>query len=322
MIKQTVQKISSIKLLQNIDNQISLTLGDELPILSKLKEYTINSGGKRVRSLLSCYLDSIFEKENETIYGIAGIIEIIHAASLLHDDVLDDASTRRGKPSGKTIFGSKEVILGGDYMLSCAIRKLNEYKDPRLMDVFTRVIKDLSVGELLQMDNIQSSSLTLETYYRIIYCKTASLFKSSCEAVGIIAGQPESIVTQLSELGEKLGILFQIRDDYLDYFNAKLLNKPPFQDFENACFTYPVLCIENKAERQEINKFFSKQPGDRKEEETKKQLLQRLKEYKSDEKTLEYLNSLYNDINERLNLLPDSQATSKITEQIDKLMEI
>ena len=321
-MKQTIKNLASNKLLKDIDNQISLILGDELPILSKLKKYTTESGGKRVRSLLSCYLSSIFENDDEKIFGIAGVIEIIHAASLLHDDVLDDASTRRGKPSGKTIFGSKEVILGGDYMLSCAIRKLNEYEDPRLMDIFTRVIKDLSIGELLQMENIQSSSLSLETYNRIIYCKTASLFKSSCEAVGIVTRQPEITIFKLSELGEKLGILFQIRDDYLDYFNAKLLNKPPFQDFENGFFTYPVLCIENRSARAEINSFFSKDAVVRKEEKTKKELLQVLKDSQSNETTLHYLNTLYNEIKEQLDSLPDSPAKGKILDQIAKLMNV
>jgi len=305
-----------------IDNEIKNIMGDELPILSQLKSYVVKSGGKRLRSLLTCQLAALYEINNSAIYTIAAIVEIIHAASLLHDDVLDDSKTRRGKPSGKEIFGAKEVILGGDYMLAVAIHKISEFNNSSLVKIFTQVVKDLTIAELLQLQYANTSEINLDTYMKIIYGKTASLFRTACEAVAIFGGKEEYEIEQIGKLGTNLGILFQIRDDYLDYFNPSLLQKPPMQDFENQFYTYPIINYfeQNGAEKNKITEFFNLDLNDRKKSKTQNQLLSLLKELNCDSMTLAYMNELKNDVLDQLNPFNNSTELKQLKFQIEKLM--
>jgi len=322
-MSKPVLKYSTQKYIEKIDTEIRNILGDEIPILSKLKDYTVESGGKRVRSILVCLLAELYGELEDDIFTLAAVIEIIHAASLLHDDVLDNSLTRRGKPSGKEIFGSKEVILGGDYMLACAIRKLNDYENPALMDVFTRVIRDLSISELVQMEYANNSDITLDIYYKIIYGKTASLFQTACEAVAIYTQKSKVEIEAIGNFGKNLGLLFQIRDDYLDYFNNTLLNKSAFQDFENGYYTYPVLIVREKGipeVSKRIENLFNLKHSDRTEKNVHKDILKILNENNAQDLTRERINELFSLISEQLNSFPQSDYKNKIERQIENLM--
>ncbi|MES0489165.1 MAG: polyprenyl synthetase family protein [Leptospirales bacterium] len=317
-------KYRSQKYIGKIDNEIQNILGDEIFLITKLKEYIVESGGKRVRSILACLLAELYGELEDDIFALAGVVEIIHAASLLHDDVLDNSSTRRGKPSGKEIFGPKEVILGGDYMLACAIRKLNYYENPALMDVFTRVIRDLSISELIQMEYANNPDITLDLYYKIIYGKTASLFQTACEAVAIYTQKSEDEKHTIGEFGKNLGLLFQIRDDYLDYFNNTLLNKPAFQDFENGYYTYPVLVVREQGGAEvskRIDNLFNSKISNRKDKTVQKEILQVLNEHHAQELSRKKINELFDLIQKQLSGYPESDYKDKITSQIENLMD-
>ena len=313
----------------NINNSIQQILGDELPVLTRLKQYTIESGGKRIRSLVAYYVSEIYSAQKfgmqQEIYKISAIVEIIHAASLLHDDVLDDANTRRGKPSGKTIFGSKEVILGGDYMFATAIRSLNDFQNPALMDIFTRVIRDLSIAELKQLEYEKRPEITYKTYHEIIYGKTGSLFQTACEGIAIHMKRPADEILRIAEMGKNLGMLFQMRDDYLDYFNSALLNKPPYQDFENGLYTFPVLLVRDSMDatgKNELVSYFDMTEVQRKEDVTIEKFLALLEKYNAKGICLEKLKEIETHLLEQVTSLPDHEYRRKIENQITKLMEL
>jgi len=313
----------------HINNSIDRILGDELPVLTKMRRYTIESGGKRIRSLVGYYIAEMFSAREQgleqDIYKICAIVEIIHAASLLHDDVLDDANTRRGKPSGKKIFGSKEVILGGDYMFATAIRSLNDFENPALMDIFTRVIRDLSIAELMQLEFERRPEITYENYLQIIYGKTGSLFQTACEGVAIHVKRPVGEINLIAETGKNLGMLFQMRDDYLDYFNSALLNKPPYQDFENGLFTFPILLVRdsmNDEAKKELLSYFSMTEAQRKQPSTIESFLKFLEQHHTKSICLEKLKTMETDLLEKIASLPDHEYRQKIEQQIIKLMEL
>ncbi|MDH4262781.1 MAG: polyprenyl synthetase family protein [Spirochaetia bacterium] len=313
----------------NINNSIDNILGNELQILTKLKQFTIESGGKRIRSLMAFYIAEMFDAHKQgidkDIYKISAIVEIIHAASLLHDDVLDDANTRRGKPSGKNIFGSKEVILGGDYMFATAIRSLNDFENPGLMDIFTRVIRDLSIAELLQMEYEKRPDITFDDYLRIIYGKTGSLFQTACEGIAIHMKRSKDEISHIAETGKNLGMLFQMRDDYLDYFNSSLLNKPPYQDFENGLYTFPILLIRDSMDESgklELASYFSLTEAQRKESKTIERFLKLLENFNAKKTCLEHLKKSENQLLKQIKKLPDHEYRKKIENQIIKLMEL
>lgn len=313
------------RIILGTNEEIGKILGDELPILSQLKEYVIKSGGKRVRSLVACYLAQMYSGMDRDTFKVSAVVEIIHAASLLHDDVLDDANVRRGKPSGKNLFGSKEVILGGDYMFATAIRRLNDYENPALMDIFTRVIRDLAMAELFQLAYEKNPEITMDNYFRIIYGKTGSLFQTACEGVAIQQNLEKSEIELCADIGKNLGMIFQIRDDYLDYFNSALLDKLPFQDFENGLYTFPVLYVRekmNEDEQDELMAIFNLPENEKKTDEGKKKLMDLLEKKQAQKICLEYMNNMAERLLAQINQLPEHEYRSKIENQVKQLMQV
>lgn len=147
-------KVSVLKdsLIRKFDKKLETIIREDLKILSEIKTYTIQSGGKRIRPILHYCLCQLLGYSGKHWLDVGAIAELIHAASLLHDDVVDEAETRRGLQSVGSKFGNKTAILAGDYLLACGIDHLNGLGYPELMEVFTQVIKDLSVSELIQME--------------------------------------------------------------------------------------------------------------------------------------------------------------------------
>ena len=315
------EKASASIIIKAVDAELENIIGEDLPILKDIKKFVVNSGGKRIRPLLLCLTSDLYEAEKQGSRTLAAITEIIHAASLLHDDVLDDSETRRGKPSGKSIFGSKEVILGGDYLLACGIKRLNEFQNQKLMSIFTKVIHDLSVAELLQMEYETNPDINFDIYYKIIYGKTASLFEAACEAAAVWANLNEDEFYNLSALGKNLGLFFQIRDDYLDYYNASLLKKNPFQDFQRGIYTYPVIVLKNNSrESEKIQQYFEKSIEERKNSQIQNNFLDILTESGSKQKTEEKLKNLSDDIIKSIEKLPQKPSKNLIQSQFEKLL--
>ena len=316
------EKVSASLLTKAVDHELGNIIGEALPILKDIKNFVIESGGKRIRPLLLCILSDLYDAEKSGARVLGAITEIIHAASLLHDDVLDDSVTRRGKPSGKSIFGNKEVILGGDYLLACGIKRLNEFENHKLMSIYTKVIHDLSVAELLQMQYETNHEIDFEIYYKIIYGKTASLFQAAGEAAAVWSSLDAKESSNLSDLGKNLGLFFQIRDDYLDYFNAALLNKPPFQDFERGIYTFPVIILKNSSDNaQKIQNYFEKSTDERKKSDVQKNFLSFLADSGSKSETEKKLKELSEQILSAIRNLPDKPARSLLESQFNKLLE-
>lgn len=317
-----LNSVSSLKAhVENIDEALFEIIGTATPTLENLRTFTIESGGKRVRPVFCRLLCEAYGREDSEIYHLAAILEIIHAASLLHDDVIDEAIERRGRPSGKKVFGNKAVVLGGDYLLACGIHRLNQFEDANLMATFTHVIRELATAEIIQMENEQNLALTMNTYERIIYGKTAALF----EAAGLAAGQycelvPETTI-QLGEFGKQLGSYFQIRDDILDYFRPELLKKPAYTDFTNGLVTYPLLLL--KEERPEdaaaIYDLLAAEPAHRADRNTLSNLTKALKQSKVEELCFQKLAEIDQNLQDSLSLLPAGQARDMIAEQLKKL---
>ncbi|MCS6984180.1 MAG: polyprenyl synthetase family protein [Leptospiraceae bacterium] len=306
-----------------MDQELHDIIGEDLPILAKIKTYVMESGGKRVRPQLLLLFASHFGVYDANAVALAAITEIIHAASLLHDDVIDNAQDRRGKPAGRILFGNRQVILAGDYLLACGIWRLNRFENQRLMDVFTRVIKELAVAELLQMEYEQNPQITPEIYYRIIYGKTAILFEAATLSAGIYAGQVN--LDALEKIGRDIGFLFQIRDDILDYFGAHLLNKTPFQDYENGLFTYPVIELLNRAEektRQELLHFMTLPWEKRKDKRVQREFLLFLERHQIKEISIYKIESLYQSILQELKNFQEDEYIRLIKAQLAKLCQL
>ena len=222
----------------------SLTHSDQL--LGNALSHIRQRGGKRMRPILTLLLAKNFGTVNESTQNAALGLELLHTASLVHDDVVDESDERRGQPSVNASFNNKVAVLVGDYILSTALLRVSQTGDQRIVENLAQLGQTLAAGEILQLTNIQNQDFSEEVYYQVIKKKTAALFES-CAALGALsAGATDEVVSKAALFGQNLGIIFQIRDDIFDYFDSKEIGKPTGNDMVEGKLTLPVLYALNK----------------------------------------------------------------------------
>ncbi|MBM9500362.1 polyprenyl synthetase family protein [Leptospira sp. 201903071] len=317
-------KVSVLKdsLVRKFDKKLEAIIREDLKILAEIKTYTIRSGGKRIRPILHYCLCQLLGYSGKYWLDVGAIAELIHAASLLHDDVVDEAETRRGLQSVGSKFGNKTAILAGDYLLACGIDHLNGLGYPELMDIFTQVIKDLSVSELIQMEWEKNPKITLEIYNRVVYGKTASLFGAVTSAAGILSEKQEKEKKKLRQFGIDLGSFFQKKDDAIDYFSpASKSGKVPLKDFYNGLYTYPILLLLERAEKNDkklVHSLFAKSERSQGDGVV---ILSLLSRYQIREKMDGEFQNIADNLMKFLNGFPESGIRNLLKDQILKLLE-
>lgn len=210
-------------------------------LLAKVLSHIRQRGGKRMRPILMLLMAKNYGQINQTTLNSAIGIELLHTASLVHDDVVDESSERRGQASVNASFDNKTAVLVGDYILSTALLRVSYTDNRAIIENLAELGRTLASGELLQLSNIQNEEISEEVYYRIISNKTAVLFES-CASIGALSvGASKEEVAKASEFGRNLGIMFQIRDDIFDYFDSKEIGKPTGNDMAEGKLTLPVI---------------------------------------------------------------------------------
>ena len=243
--------LSPRRVIQDTNKTISQILQGDLKILRQIGAYVVASGGKRIRPLFTYYLGKSYDLDGRELVQLGSLLEIVHAASLLHDDVIDEAEERRSLPTASKLHGNKVAVLAGDHLLSGGLKYLNTLKNPRYMDVFTDAIQALSTAELLQMQHHFDLKTTAAVHARIVDGKTAILFQAAGALVAIMRGEQDFQRSGTAALGLQFGRFFQLRDDYLDYFDAARLKKKGLQDFTNGIVTRPLLRLLKSAGKQD-----------------------------------------------------------------------
>ncbi len=255
--KEIIKKQKIKKIIKKIDKKLYSIIKEDLKFFKILKRFVVYSGGKRIRPLTHYYFGRIINPDYNEWDSIGAIGELIHSASLLHDDVIDNSDMRRGKKTLHVLYGNKKIILGGDFLLACGLEYLSRLKMGFvLLPVFTRVIQNLAIAEILQMEYEANPEITKEIYETIILGKTADLFSAMTESAAIMNHLDQKSVLLFKEQGKKMGRIFQIRDDYLDYFSSeKELGKSLYLDYKRGLITYPLLLLKekmNKIEKKEL----------------------------------------------------------------------
>ena len=203
-------------------------------------------GGKRMRPMLILLTARNYGVVSDvTLHGAVGL-ELLHTASLVHDDVVDESSERRGQASVNATYDNKVAVLVGDYILSTALLNVSFTGHQDIIQNLAELGRTLSNGEILQLTNIQNQEISEEVYYQVIRQKTAALFES-CSAVGALSvGATPEQVEQAKKFGQNIGIIFQIRDDIFDYYDSKEIGKPTGNDMAEGKLTLPVIYALNK----------------------------------------------------------------------------
>lgn len=211
------------------------------PLLKQVLDYIRRRNGKMMRPILTLLVAKNFGQISEATYHAAATLEMLHTASLVHDDVVDESDERRGQPSVNSAFNNKISVLVGDYLLSTSLHHaaLTGYID--IVTAVARLGQDLSEGEILQLSNIDNAALSEPVYYEIIRKKTAVLFATCAQLGAMSAGASPETVERFRLFGEKVGICFQIKDDIFDYYDSRAIGKPTGNDMLEGKLTLPAL---------------------------------------------------------------------------------
>lgn len=230
--------------LEKTEALIVSSLQSDIRLLDETNRSLLSHSGKMIRPVISLLASGAAGSPGEDSIRFAAAVELLHNATLLHDDVVDGSPTRRGQPTVLSILGGPASVLIGDFWLvKCigCILSADRYSE-EVVRMFAGTLSDLAEGEMLQLQKSTECDTTEEDYLRIIYCKTASLFVTACRSAALSVGAPEEYVEALVSYGRNLGIAFQIKDDILDYQGGEALGKPSGQDLQEQKITLPLLC--------------------------------------------------------------------------------
>ena len=227
-------------------------------LLSQVLEHIKHRGGKRMRPLLILLIAKNYGGVNDVTLRSAVGLELLHTASLVHDDVVDESKERRGQPSVNAVYNNKVAVLVGDYVLSTALLNISYTNNSDILRSIAELGRNLSNGEILQLSNIQNTEFSEDIYYDVIKMKTAALFEACCEVGTLSVNANEKQIELAKEFGRNLGIIFQIRDDIFDYYDSKEIGKPTGNDMAEGKLTLPVLYALNSTHDSEMEEIARK----------------------------------------------------------------
>ena len=220
----------------------------QAPLLDRIMRYIVKRKGKQLRPLFVLLSAKLCGSINDSAYRAASLVEILHTATLVHDDVVDDSSERRGFFSTYAIWKTKASVLIGDYLLAKGLLLTLDHQDYKLLHILSEAVKKISEGELLQLEKARNLNLQEDVYYEIIRNKTASLLASACAAGAWATSQNEEFTNRLRKFGELTGMAFQIKDDLFDY-TSEDIGKPTGNDIKESKLTLPLIYTLNKVDR-------------------------------------------------------------------------
>ena len=229
--------------LQMLNNRISTTLASPNALMNQVIEGYLKSKGKQIRPIIVILSAKLLGEINENVISAATAVELLHNATLIHDDVVDDTKLRRGQPAINNIWDNHIAVLVGDFFLSSALLQAIETNDIKIIKSITNLGKLLSIGEIDQIYNARFHNLNEDAYFETIYRKTASLFVSCVEVGAFAVGASDDDTQCLARVGRLLGLCFQIKDDIFDYFNDEKIGKPTGNDLREGKITLPLLHV-------------------------------------------------------------------------------
>lgn len=226
------------------------SMQSNVALLDKITHYIVKRKGKQMRPMFVFLVSRMLGEVNERSYNAASLMELLHTATLVHDDVVDDANERRGFFSVNALWKNKIAVLVGDYLLSRSLLLSIDNKDFRSLEIVAKAVKAMSEGELLQIEKARKLDITEEVYFEVIRQKTASLIAACCEAAAVSVDR-EDIAVKMYRFGELVGLAFQIKDDIFDYGTDEKIGKPTGNDIRERKITLPLIyALNNGSEKQ------------------------------------------------------------------------
>lgn len=227
--------------LSDFDDLFTKSLSHQNGLLGQALEHVRQSSGKRMRPMFILLMAKNYGKVNEVTQHAAVGLELLHTASLVHDDVVDESRERRGQSSVNAVYNNKVAVLVGDYILSTALLHVNYTRNQEIVNTLAELGRTLSNGEILQLSNIQNKEISEAVYYQVIKQKTAAFFEA-CACLGAMSvGADRADIELARKFGQNIGVIFQIRDDIFDYYDKEEIGKPTGNDMAEGKLTLPAI---------------------------------------------------------------------------------
>lgn len=296
--------------LQKTDQLILEFSAGKSPLIKEISNHLILSGGKRIRPILLILASKLCDEEFKNYHNLAAAIELIHSATLLHDDVVDNSDIRRGKKTANAIWDNKASILVGDFVFAVSFQLMVKSNNLKVLDLLAKTSSIMADGEVMQLENSSDVKISLKTYFEIIFGKTAALFSAACEASALNCNQSEEKTVALKNFGKDLGILFQIVDDILDYAPNSKIDKNIGDDFFEGKVTLPIIKTYESAsdpDKKTIeNLFLQNLESKENKQENLDEILQLIKKYQGIEKSYDLAMKYQESAKNSLAIFPDS----------------
>ncbi len=308
--------------LERVNAQIIDRMKSEnAPRIAEISGYLIESGGKRVRPIMTLATARICGYQGDAHISLASAVEFIHSATLLHDDVVDGSEKRRGKKTANLMWDNKSSVLVGDYLFSRSFQLMVESNDLRILNVLARASAVIAEGEVLQLSVASDIDTSQETYFKVITGKTAALFQAASQVGAMIAEQDEKVVQAFSEYGLKLGLAFQIVDDVLDFVADDQFGKAIGNDFAERKLTLPIILAVEAADGDEKSFWYRTISRGQQNDEDLRQAITFLKKHEAIEKSRQIAFDLVADAKLTLKQVPKGQITDELRKLADYVVE-
>ena len=300
------------------EEKFSKLMLSKVPLLNRITHYIIKRKGKQMRPMFIFLFSKLLNQGivNEKVYRGASVIELIHTATLIHDDVVDDSKRRRGFFSINAIWKNKIAVLVGDFLLSRGMILCIENKDYDHLDIISESVKKMSEGELLQIEKSRSLDIDETVYFEIIKKKTASLISSCCKIAAVSVTKQKKIIASVSKIGENIGIAFQIKDDLFDYGKRKI-GKPRGIDIKEKKLTLPLIYTLNELDKRKRKWLINSIKKHNKDKSRVKEIISLVKETGGLDYAIEKMNYFHKIALDDLKLLPDNKFKKSLTEMIN-----
>ena len=304
------------------EEKFSKLMLSKVPLLNRITHYIIKRKGKQMRPMFIFLFSKLLNQGivNEKVYRGASVIELIHTATLIHDDVVDDSKRRRGFFSINAIWKNKIAVLVGDFLLSKGMILCIENKDYDHLDIISESVKKMSEGELLQIEKSRSLDIDETVYFEIIKKKTASLISSCCKIAAVSVTKQKKIIESVSRIGENIGIAFQIKDDLFDYGKRKI-GKPRGIDIKEKKLTLPLIYTLNEVDNRKRKWIINSIKRHNKDKSRIKEIISLVKETGGLEYAIEKMNYFHKLALDDLKKLPENEFKKSLTDMINYVIQ-
>ena len=298
------------------------SMNSNVPLLNRITHYVVNRKGKQMRPMFVFLTAKMITNGviNDKVYRAASVIELIHTATLVHDDVVDSSYMRRGFFSLNALWKNKIAVLVGDFLLSKGMLLCIDNDDFDLLKLISKSVKDMSQGELLQIEKARRLDIDEETYFEIVRKKTASLISSCCALGAAASGVSKDKIDQFSNFGEKIGIAFQLKDDLFDY-GEKKIGKPTGIDIREKKLTLPLIYTLNNSSKSKKRWLINCIKNHNNDKKVVKEVINYVKESGGIEYTVLKLKSFQKVAIDTLNDYPDNQYKQSLIELVNYVIE-